>query len=413
MMGYEKVLYRNYGSENNFNNQNDLMSFQDASYSCAENFQSQSREDNLYINASRGLDEGKAIDDSYEINVIGRQIITPVASGISNSFAAKISAEGQYKVLYTQYKTNPKDPYFKGWHGSFFEEDKKLSKISEKVYMNNGSDKNNELSDIRKSGAKLQYKAGNMLLIPQLVRLGVNGFAVSDDSFSELVQKSPDLASVVVLDSTSVVSNITDAAVYNQGLRAVSKGKEALAVKFLTTSHRINIASSALQMGSGAMRVYSEYENYQINHDLNDVNSSSVFYGALDFGNGGCGAVYSAHLLSRSSRAVSSSVQVNNVLMGAVRLSVPMSVTLKGFGLVGVVIGLGTNTYSIYDAYNNASLTETERNRIYISNSISAFGSTMIGLSILTMTFPPASAVFLIIGTGVLIASTLYDYQMV
>ena len=361
------------------------------------------------------VSDAKVSDDiSYEINAFGRQVVAPVVGALVYPVATKLNSSGQYKVNYSIYKTNPDDPMFDGWIKNYYSDGRAQSKISKAIFVGkNGLSANPtsaEIVNLRRIGARQQMMAGSGLFLPQVLRLATTGIAAANSNRNNGIEDG-----AIAFDMMSVSGNITDSAFYVYGLRQISNGLDGRAVRTLTLSHKANVVSNVLQIVAGGMRMASEGQRYI---KTGEMNLSTMSYGALDVGGGGCGIAYSTWIMKRASSVragtkIAGDVSKANVLMGATRLSNGLRFGLRAIGVAGSVVGVGINSYAIYNGVFNENLTDQQSQDVVVSGTLGLVGAVvMLGGALLigSASAPIVGAAF-VVGYALLTLQTVYDYR--
>lgn len=369
---------------------------------------------------------------SYEISSLGRQVIGPLADGAIAPITASMDAKGTYQMTYVHRVQERDDSMYEvPWQRGLYSRKTLTGKAFRGLFLSKEM-RSHPIGDddqisLRRQGAASRSIANGMMILPYLMRLGINVVALSekDDGVRrELV--SPETG-VIVGDSVATVSHMGDFAMYSRGLGQIARGNEVGAVWSLTASNRWNIVSNAITMGVGGLRLYVEHERKQ---KTGHYNSESIFYGCFEIASSAAWIILSAYLLKKMNEIMMSKQQApkenndggengnhvtetgaNNTLLCITKLPLVIQDGMRAIYTLGASVNIGINGAALIYAMNHAALSGGPSKALMYSATLGMGGSLFwLGSAYTsTPTTLSASRVFAL-GTSLLIAAqTAYD----
>lgn len=343
---------------------------------------------------------------------LGRQVAAPLL----NSLLSLNAIQAGYITTFAEYQANAHAPIFEGdktfknrYFQNLYDPSKPLGDAASQILVGKNSFalplSQDELQLLRQRGAAQMSATSWGLTGSQLTRLAPNLIGLSQDR----TQSSSFDNLTLLLDTTSLASNITDSTLFSVGAQSFGKGDIPAATSRLLSSQKLNVVSSALVLGTGTARLLNEFDRAIHGEPMRH---STLLYGAMDTGNGMVGIVYSTNLLREASKATTHTDKAQ-ALMGFTHMPANLQTGMRVMGSLGSATGIVTNSMQLYQSVADPTLSYEQKQEKQISGVLGLTGSSAIlaGMLLVTPALMPVSGAFILVGTIMLVGQSMYDYR--
>lgn len=361
-------------------------------------------------------------DNSYEINVLGRQIVGPIVETFASPPGHRLDGVGGYWMTYVYRTQEPRDPMFASrWQRAFYSRKTAVGQYYRKSLPPEYRNRPLTLEDqqyLRMRGAGKRSNGNILLGLPYAARLAVNTVALSemhDDGTNGLGTAE---RGVVIADTAMVSSHVTDYALYAYGLRQISRGNELGATRTLSLYNRVNILSNALSIVTGGLRLYAE----TIREERTGKNNpTSFFFSFMDMAMGGIGIIFSAYMLRhlRNTRRRFEeegkslcAEKANNILLGIFNVPKLIQNSMRASGALGASAALGVNASNLIFTARHPDMNDALAQSTQISSSLGLVGSAFaLGAAyLMTPAAYPISRKFMVGASVFISVQTIHDF---
>jgi hypothetical protein len=346
---------------------------------------------------------------SYTTHTVGRQIVAPAVS----AFFSLRALQASYAMLLADYAKNPHKDIFlqdralqSGLFRTLYDPKTSLGRAASRLLIGTHAHAfpltTADIQALQRRSAHLSAQSSLGLTLGQTTRLLPNVAALSTSDATGL-ERVP-----LILDTTSLFSNMSDSALYTLGSQLFGQSNNAGAVQALQASQRLNVFSSGLVLSTGLGRLAVEIDR-GLSGD--NINGSSLFYGALDTGNGAIGVLYSGNVVQQAGKATDAADRAK-ALLGYTPMPPLVQNGMRVLGGVGAGIGVVSNGLRFSTSFD-PSLSADQRQQAQISSTLGLIGSgaMVAGMLLVTPALMPVSGALCLIGTVVLIGQSAYDYR--
>lgn len=348
--------------------------------------------------------------DAYATHSLGRELAPAIYVP-----AMAIGAVGQFRTNYAIANGPAAQNTLQGSFLALYDHQQPIGRATQRLFFFAApSDRplsSQELMALRATGVRIQAGAGVAMQATQLIRLGVDVYALAHDN-PHAPPLPPQERAAVLLDTATITLKFADAGIYNVGLAFEGWGSSAAAIPWLKASHMLGVAGGAIQIVSGGTRLTCEAARYFDRWEINDVNAAIVLHSALDIAHGMSGAAYSLHVLNEAGRTAELTGKTN-ILMNVVKLSPRQLTALRTVGAAGAAFGLIVNAGMYYDASLNPELSTEERDEQQTIAILGATGSgfMLVGSLLATPAVAPLAGVLVAIGIAFIVYQSLYQHR--
>ena len=361
------------------------------------NIQASTTSDSPYLqsNYNKPVKETeKPESEGYRHHKWGRQVV----GSILEIPPSLMNARGDYQVYYKEYLKDPQSKRFTKFSKKLYRNDNILGRIMKKANLPNETRNGNTKQIVKKlnsRGYKLGVYGKGGDGIVRAARLLINIQAIN--MCYEQGCSHKEWASI----GSDTSGNISDMSAYifnAVGRHGHLNGKFADARHFLKMSHRLFRLSGVLQVISGMVRVYTEYDHYK---QTGDANTSTAFYAVSDMSVGMYMYGRSAYIMKQVGiREVMSRLngvpenqlvgKVSRMLaLGDVVWSPRITKFLWGTGISAAGIGLVINSATLVDnIWFQEDLDEHTRQKNIATSIAGLVICGVIGASVIIVSSP-------------------------